>query len=110
MLRLSSVYRAAIRSCYFAPLFLILSYSAPSQALGLMEAWQHALTHDPAFLAAVHARNADSEEKHIGRAGLLPKSPMTTASPVTILPLRRETNSQSGITLAALPAFPCNSR
>ncbi|AFR02828.1 hypothetical protein PEC301653_12320 [Pectobacterium carotovorum subsp. carotovorum] len=73
MLRLSSVYRVAIRSSYAIPLVLSLIYSAPSQALGLMEAWQQALTHDPAFQAAVHARNADSEEKNIGRAGLLPK-------------------------------------
>lgn len=73
MLRLSSVYRAAIRSRYAIPLVLTLFYSVPSQALGLMEAWQQALTHDPAFQAAVHARNADSEEKNIGRAGLLPK-------------------------------------
>ena len=47
MLRFSSVYRATIRSSYAIPLFLTLIYSAPSQALGLMEAWQQALTHDP---------------------------------------------------------------
>ncbi|GAA3590442.1 TolC family outer membrane protein [Gibbsiella greigii] len=50
-----------------------LGYSAPGQALGLVEAWRQALSHDPVFQAAIHARNAETEEKNIGRAALLPK-------------------------------------
>ncbi|PWC18323.1 peptidase [Brenneria roseae subsp. roseae] len=66
--RIGVIRRYRLLLCFFT-----LSYSAPGQALGLMEAWQRALTHDPAFQAAIHARNAGIEEKNIGRAGLLPK-------------------------------------
>ncbi|MFC3396094.1 TolC family outer membrane protein [Brenneria rubrifaciens] len=64
---------AVIRHCYLLLGVFTLSYSLPGQALGLIEAWQRALIHDPTFQKAIHARNADREERNIGRAALLPK-------------------------------------
>jgi len=50
-----------------------LGYSVSGQSMGLMEAWQRAVAHDPTFQAAIHEHNARAEDKNIGRAGLLPK-------------------------------------
>ncbi|WP_409307324.1 TolC family outer membrane protein [Pectobacterium sp. B1J-3] len=66
------LYIQAIRHYRWLFCFFALGYGTSSQALGLMEAWHLALAHDPTFQAAIHARNAGVEEKHIGRAGLLP--------------------------------------
>ncbi|HHZ8441352.1 TPA: HlyD family type I secretion periplasmic adaptor subunit [Pseudomonas aeruginosa] len=49
----------------------LLSASS-AQALGLLDAYQLAVRHDPTFQAALHERRAGSENRAIGRAGLLP--------------------------------------
>lgn len=106
MLRLSSVYRAAIRSRYAIPLVLTLFYSAPTQALGLMEARQHALTHDWLFRLPCMRVMPTAKKRTSGAPDSYRKSPMTTASRVTIPPLQRVANNRNGITPAAPPVFP----
>lgn len=54
----------------FALLTLLLS--PPAMALGLKEAWQQALLHDPEYQSARFASDAGQQEAAIGRAALLP--------------------------------------
>ncbi|RLM19008.1 peptidase [Brenneria alni] len=66
------LYEVIIRHCRL--LFCLFSgYCSSVSALGLIDAWQRAIMHDPGFQAARHERNAGVEERNIGRAALLPK-------------------------------------
>lgn len=56
----------------FKVLLLVLCLSPEAQALGLIEAWQQALLHDPDYQAARYEREAGKEDEAIGRAALLP--------------------------------------
>lgn len=58
-----------LRACLLSSALLSAS---SAQALGLLDAYQLAVRHDPTFLAALHERRAGSENRAIGRAGLLP--------------------------------------
>ncbi|ABR85271.1 peptidase [Pseudomonas aeruginosa] len=58
-----------LRACLL--LSALLSASS-AQALGLLDAYQLAVRHDPTFQAALHERRAGGENRAIGRAGLLP--------------------------------------
>ncbi|QXI29315.1 TolC family outer membrane protein [Pseudomonas vanderleydeniana] len=51
---------------------LAVLLSNPSQALGLLEAYDLALRNDPTFQAAIRERDAGEENRVIARAGLLP--------------------------------------
>lgn len=66
-------WRTAIIGYWCLSVCLLNGYSSHANALGLMEAWQQALKHDPGLQAARHERNATVEERNIGRAALLPK-------------------------------------
>ncbi|WP_051231872.1 TolC family outer membrane protein [Stutzerimonas azotifigens] len=50
----------------------LLGCASPARGLDLLEAYDLALFHDPAFQAAIQAHAAGQEERAIGRAGLLP--------------------------------------
>nr|WP_134934439.1 tetratricopeptide repeat protein [Pseudomonas aeruginosa] len=58
-----------LRACLLSSALLSAS---SAQALGLLDAYQLAVRHDPTFQAALHERRAGSENRAIGRAGLLP--------------------------------------
>ena len=58
-----------LRACLLSSVLLSAS---SAQALGLLDAYQLAVRHDPTFQAALHERRAGSENRAIGRAGLLP--------------------------------------
>lgn len=49
------------------------------QALGLLEAYEEALRHDPVFRSAIHENEAGQQSAEIGRAGLLPTLSVTHA-------------------------------
>ena len=48
-----------------------------AQALGLLDAYEAALQHDPIYRAAIHENEAGQQEATIGRAGLLPNLSIT---------------------------------
>lgn len=52
---------------------LLLCFTSPVLALGLLDAYALALRHDPTFQAAIAERDAGLESQAIGRAGLLPR-------------------------------------
>lgn len=52
---------------------IILLYSLPAPALGLLDAYALALRNDPTFQAAIHEHDAGQQDRSLGRAGLLPK-------------------------------------
>lgn len=52
---------------------LLLCFTSPVLALGLLDAYALALRHDPTFQAAIAERDAGLESQTIGRAGLLPR-------------------------------------
>lgn len=51
----------------------LLMAAGQSSAMGLMQAYDAALQHDPAYLSAMAENQAGQQYKAIGRAGLLPK-------------------------------------
>ncbi len=58
-----------LRACLLSSVLLSAS---SAQALGLLDAYQLAVRHDPTFQAALHERRAGGENRAIDRAGLLP--------------------------------------
>lgn len=50
----------------------LLAFTPSARALGLLEAYDLALHHDPNFQAAIQAHVAGQENRALGRAGLLP--------------------------------------
>ncbi|SFP05905.1 outer membrane protein, protease secretion system [Ectopseudomonas composti] len=52
---------------------LLLCFTSPALAVGLLDAYVLALRHDPTFQAAIAERDAGLENQSIGRAGLLPR-------------------------------------
>jgi len=53
-------------------LTLCLSQAGTASALGLIEAYEAALQHDPAYRAAVHENEAGQQHRILGRSSLLP--------------------------------------
>ena len=51
---------------------LCLSQAGTASALGLIEAYEAALQHDPAYRAAVHENEAGQQYRILGRSSLLP--------------------------------------
>lgn len=51
---------------------LCLSQAGTASALGLIEAYEAALQHDPAYRAAVHENEAGQQNRILGRSSLLP--------------------------------------
>ena len=51
----------------------LLSSAGPVSAMGLMQAYDAALQHDPVYFSALAENQAGQQYKAIGRAGLLPK-------------------------------------
>lgn len=51
----------------------LFAFSAPAQAIGVLDAYSLAMQKDPTFLAALKEKEAGAENENIGRAGLLPK-------------------------------------
>ncbi|MBB7059874.1 TolC family outer membrane protein [Escherichia coli] len=52
---------------------LLFAMSAPVYSIGILDAYSLALEKDPIFRAAIKEKEAEDENKNIGRAGLLPK-------------------------------------
>jgi len=75
-------------------LALVLALQPGSAAaMGLLEAYEEALHHDPVFRSAVHENEAGQQSAEIGRAGLLPNLAITHTQGIN-----RGTISQSGST------------
>ena len=53
------------------------SYVTTAKAIGLLDAYESALMHDPTFRAAIHENEAGQQAIAIGRAGLLPTLSIT---------------------------------
>lgn len=58
---------------YRATAVVLIAFSAPASALGILDAYALALEKDPTWLAAIQEKAAGDENENIGRAGLLPK-------------------------------------
>lgn len=59
------------------------SYVTTANAIGLLDAYESALMHDPTFRAAIHENEAGQQAIAIGRAGLLPTLSITHLQSIT---------------------------
>ena len=60
-----------------ATIFTLMSQAGIAQALGLLDAYEAALQHDPIYRSAIHENEAGQQEAAIGFAGLLPNLSIT---------------------------------
>lgn len=70
---------------------ILLLQSVSAYALGLLEAYEDALQHDPLFRSAVHENEAGQQSVEIGRSALLPNLSITHTQGIN-----RGTINQSG--------------